>query len=311
MDQLVSEQRWQRSHARSAWSLAGAQSKTALVRDGDRWGEPWGNTASTHILKPSMRDLADQAVNEHLCLAAARHCGLTVADSQPLTVAGHTVIAVRRFDRIAAADGTVTRVHQEDLHQACGEPGVFIYRTHDRGHPLSRLARLFADNSADPDKDLRRFFDALVFNWLVCNSDGHSKNFSILFGPHEYRLAPFYDIWSLVPYEGDLSPSHTLAMPALDDRRILAAENPHAWATTASTIGLPNYDARQRAAQLADAVGPAFTRAADELPDDIRASPIVQALTDAMTQRSQHCVTALSPSRSRPAADHRRRRQGP
>ncbi len=298
VDELVREQRWQRSHARSAWSLAGAQSKTALVHDGDRWGEPWGNIPSTHILKPSMRDLADQAVNEHLCLAAARHCGLAVARSQALRVGDHSVIAVRRFDRTAAADGTVTRVHQEDFHQACGEPGAFIYRTENRGHPLGRLARLLADNSADPDADLRRFFDALVFNWLVCNSDAHSKNYSILLGPHEHRLAPLYDIWSLLPYEGDLSRSHTLAMPALADRRILAAENPQAWATTASTIGLPNFDGPRRAAQLSAAVGPAFTRAADELPDAMRASPIVGALTVAMNQRSRHCEIALSPSRA-------------
>ena len=294
IDKLVREQQWQRAGARSAWSLAGAQSKTALVRDGDRWGEPTGNTPSTHIVKPSMRDLEDQAVNEHLCLAAARHCGLAVVGSDALCVGEHSVIAVRRFDRYLGADGTVARAHQEDLHQACGQPGVSIYQTSDGGHPIGRLARLFSDHSADPDADLRRFFDALVFSFLVCNSDAHSRNYSILLGAYQHRLAPLYDIWSLLPYDAGIARSHTLAMSALADQRILAAENPQAWITTAKAIGLPNLDGAERAAQLAAAVGPAFTRAADELPRDLRAAPVVATLTAAMTQRSQHCEEALT-----------------
>ena len=34
------------------FSLAGAQPKTALVFDGQRWGVPYGPTPTTHILKP-------------------------------------------------------------------------------------------------------------------------------------------------------------------------------------------------------------------------------------------------------------------
>jgi serine/threonine-protein kinase HipA len=34
------------------FSLAGAQAKTALVRDGARWGLPEGSQATSHILKP-------------------------------------------------------------------------------------------------------------------------------------------------------------------------------------------------------------------------------------------------------------------
>ncbi|WP_419932222.1 HipA domain-containing protein [Candidatus Poriferisodalis sp.] len=294
VDQLVREKNWRREGTRSAWSLAGAQSKTALVRDGDRWGEPWGTNASTHILKPSMPGLQDQAINEHLCLAAARHCGLAAARSQPLRIGSHSVIAVTRDDRPTSPNGTVARAHQEDLHQACGEPDIGIYQSDFGGHPISRFARLFAEHSAEPDTDKRRFLDALVFNWLVCNLDGHAKNYGLQLAHTGHRLAPLYDIWSMQPYEPDLISSHTMAMSALPDRRILAADNPAAWRAAAAAIGIAPAEGPLRAAALAAALAGAFTRAADELPEDVRQAPIVHTLTTAMTQRSQHCLTALA-----------------
>lgn len=291
--ELVREQTWQRSGGRSAWSLAGAQSKTALVRDQRRWGEPWGTTPSTHILKPSMRDLHDQAVNEHLCLAAARYCGLNAVTTEPLRVGEHTAIAVRRYDR-PEVDGRVLRVHQEDLHQACGEPHVDIYQTDSGGHPVSRLARLIADHSAQPDTDRRRFLDALIFHWLACNTDAHSKNYSLLLTPGAIRLAPLYDIWSMHPYDPDYVQSYAMAMSVLPDRRILAAENAEAWAQTAAAMGIDPRHGPRRAAEITAALPGAFARAADELPSPIRAAPIVGVLTKAMTERAQRCTAALA-----------------
>lgn len=42
---------------RGQFSLAGAQSKTALQRRGDKWYIPWGREPTTHILKPSRADI--------------------------------------------------------------------------------------------------------------------------------------------------------------------------------------------------------------------------------------------------------------
>ena len=304
VDELVREQRWQRRGARSAWSLAGAQPKTALVRDGNRWGEAWGTTPSAYIVKPSMRDLDDQAINEHLCLSAARFCGLDAAHTEALRVGEHSVLAVRRFDRVPGPDGAVQRVHQEDFHQACGEPDADIYQSDTGGHSISRLARIIAEHSAEPDTDQRRFFDALVFNWLVCNTDAHSKNYSLVLAADGNRLAPLYDIWSMHPYDPDYVRAYEMAMSALPDRRILAAENAEAWTATAADVGLPPLHGPQRAAALAGAVPDAFTRAADEMPASLRSSPIVGTLTAAITERSRRCLAALTatPTR-RPSRD--------
>ena len=294
IDQLVRDQAWQRPAGRSAWSLAGAQSKTTLVSGGDRWGEPWGGTPSTHILKPSMHDMAGQALNEHLCLAAARHCGLAAARSDPMRVGDHLVVAVHRYDRVTGAEGTVQRVHQEDLHQACGEPAVNIYQIDGEGHSVTRLARLIADHSADPRADRQRFFDALAFNWLICNVDGHTKNYSLLLAPGGARLAPLYDLWSRQPYDRDYIGSYTMAMSALPDATIGAAHNPEAWQTTARAVGLAAGDGPERAAHLAALLPDAFTAAADQLPAHLRAEPIVASLTADMTARAASCANDLT-----------------
>lgn len=302
IDQLVRDQAWQRPEGRSAWSLAGAQSKTTLVSGGDKWGEPWGGTPSTHILKPSMRDMPGQALNEHLCLAAARHCGLAAARSDPLRVGNHLVVAVHRYDRVTGADGGVYRVHQEDLHQACGEPAVNIYQIDGEGHSVTRLARLIADHSADPRADRQRFFDALAFNWLICNVDGHAKNYSLLLTPGGARLAPLYDLWSRQPYDREYIDSYTMAMSALPDATIRAAHNPEAWQTTARAVGLAPHDGPERAARLAALLPEAFTAAADQLPAHLRAEPIVATLTADMAHRATTCANDLT--RQHPPRSH-------
>ncbi len=287
---------WVRPTGHSAFSLGGAQAKTALHRQGERWGEAAGSVPTTHILKPSMRDLEDQSVNEHLCLTAARYCGLPAVRTEVEVIAGHPVLVVRRFDRLDA-EGSIRRIHQEDLHQACGEPDVPLYQN-DRGegHSLRRLARLIADHSADRDADLRTFFDAQVFNWVLCNTDGHSKNFSLLLAGGRVRLAPLYDIWSMMPYDPYHYRSYSLAMSALPDRRILAAENKQAWEATAKAIGLPESEGVNRAAAIAEAAPAAIQKAVDDLSPELRALPVVQSLQTMTTLRRDQCLTGLAAS---------------
>lgn len=287
---------WVRPTGHSAFSLGGAQAKTALHRQGGRWGEAMGRVPTTHILKPSMRDLEDQSVNEHLCLSAARHCGLPAVRTELEVVAGHPVLVVRRFDRLAL-DGGIRRIHQEDLHQACGEPGVPIYQNErGEGHSIQRLARLIADHSADRDTDLRAFFDAQAFSWVMCNTDGHSKNYSLLLAGRSVRLAPLYDIWSMMPHDPHHYRSYSLAMSALADRRILTAESRPAWEAMAKAIGLPESEAVDRAAAIAEAAPEAMQQAAGELPPELRALPVVQSLVSMTALRRDQCLTGLATS---------------
>ena len=86
------------------FSLAGAQPKTALYYDGERWGVPSGRIPTTHILKPPAPGLDGHAENEHLCLSLARALGLPAALSTVQTFGDVTAFVVERYDRVKMDD---------------------------------------------------------------------------------------------------------------------------------------------------------------------------------------------------------------
>ena len=58
--------------------------------------------------------------------------------------------------------------------------------------------------SRDPVRDRQTFMKANVFNWVIGGTDAHAKNYSMLLGPQgEARLAPLYDLSSILPHLGE------------------------------------------------------------------------------------------------------------
>ena len=182
------------------FSLAGAQAKTALLQRDGRWGVPSGATPTTHILKPAVAGLDDHDLNEHLCLDAARRAGLIAARTRIERFGEETAVVVTRYDRIATG-GAIRRVHQEDLCQALGIPPTRKYQNEGGPGPVQivRLLRGAMRPTAAEDA-VRRFADALAWNWLIAGTDAHAKNYSLLLAGPEARLAPLYDIASALPY---------------------------------------------------------------------------------------------------------------
>ena len=118
-------------------SLAGVQEKLLLTRMPDgAWGLPVDGTPSTHILKPEIAAYPYTVENEAFCMRTAKHLGLGVAQVDTAEIAGRKVLIVERFDREVGADGTTTRIHQEDLCQAVGVVPDEKYE--DDGAPHSR-----------------------------------------------------------------------------------------------------------------------------------------------------------------------------
>lgn len=95
---------WRAPGDTGQFSLAGAQPKTALLFDGQRWGVPSGREPTTHILKPPTGEFDGHAENEHLCLALARALGLPAARSEIRQFEDVTAIVVERYDRVRIAD---------------------------------------------------------------------------------------------------------------------------------------------------------------------------------------------------------------
>ncbi len=62
---------WSQGPDDSAFSLGGAQAKTALRFENGRWSLPFGKSPTTHILKPGASILPDSDLIEHLCQRTA------------------------------------------------------------------------------------------------------------------------------------------------------------------------------------------------------------------------------------------------
>ncbi len=176
-------------------SLAGVQEKLLLTRMPDgSWGRPVEGTPSTHILKPEIEPFQNTVENEAFCMTLAKRLGLPVAAVETITVDGHPVLVVERYDRIVDPDGTVHRIHQEDFCQALGLPPDRKYEQ-DAGPSLARIARTLQDvaEPSAPETLLR----ALTLNVALGNCDAHGKNFSLLHTQTGVlRLAPLYDLLS-------------------------------------------------------------------------------------------------------------------
>ena len=191
---------WRIAQDSGQFSLAGAQPKTALFSERRRWGVPSGRVPTTHILKPPTGEWDGHAENEHFSLRLARAAGLIVPNSTVQHFGDEVAIVVERYDRIRQG-GRWSRIHQEDMCQALGLHPARKYES-DGGPHAARIAELLRAQSSNPQEDVSSFVDSIIFNWLIAGTDAHAKNFGLLVGSNgAVRLAPFYDLASILPYQ--------------------------------------------------------------------------------------------------------------
>jgi serine/threonine-protein kinase HipA len=186
--------------SQGGFSLAGAQSKTALRKVGKKWYLPTGLEPTTHILKPMLKTHPDDyAYNEHYCHSLAARVGIKVAQSQVELIGEHTVFVSVRYDRFALPDGKYIRLHQEDICQALGIHPAEKYES-DGGPGIAAIMQLLL-SAKDGRIARERFIDAILFNYLTMGTDAHAKNYSLIYGRDgDFTLAPLYDLSSYLPY---------------------------------------------------------------------------------------------------------------
>ena len=272
------------------FSLAGAQAKTALLLEHGRWGVPTGSIPTTHILKPGVEGLADQDLDEHLCLDAARRVGLIVSRTRIERFAGVSAIVVDRYDRLAVGE-RLLRVHQEDLCQALGLPPDRKYQR-DGGPSPARIARLLRDvmPPSVAEEAVRRFGDALAWNWLIGGTDGHAKNYSLLLSAGQVRLAPLYDVASALPYGVD---EHKLRLAMKVGRSYAVYPRHDYWPAAAKDLGLDAEALHARVHELAEAAPDAFSAAAGAPEVEALASELPSRLVDLIAGRARRCLELL------------------
>jgi serine/threonine-protein kinase HipA len=272
------------------FSLAGAQAKTALLRENGRWGVPSGAAATSHILKPAVAGLDDHDLNEHLCLDAAGRAGLVVARTRVAQFGEESAIVVDRYDR-RPADGRLIRIHQEDMCQALGVNPARKYQ--NEGGPGPReVAHLFREVMPPrvADDAVWRFFDALAWNWLVAGTDAHAKNYSLLLAGSEVRLAPLYDVASALPY-GVHERKLRFAMKIGGDYRVYAHHD--TWQAAAQDLGVDADHALDRVLRLTERVSTAFAEAAATPEVAALKRSLPARLVDLVSERAQRCRALL------------------
>jgi serine/threonine-protein kinase HipA len=289
----IDEAAWLPTQGRARWSLGGSHAKVALVLSDGRWGRPSGAIPTNRILKPATAELPDHDINEHLCLNAARLSGLPAAPTSIGLFGQERAMIVTRFDRRAREDGTVERIHQEDLCQALAVRPENKYES-DGGPSAARIAELLRQEiGGSQGRDaVWSFFDALVFNWLIAAPDAHAKNYSVLHLSRAVRLAPLYDIGSALPYPGFYGPKVALAM-RIGRHYHVGAIAARTWAREAVTLGLDGDGAVERARSLAKRIPDAFADSQKTLRASVGTVEFAERLVSAVVENVRTCSARL------------------
>lgn len=244
-------------------SLAGAQPKLPVVIGDGRVALPLNAaTPTTHILKPEPARYPGLVDNEAFCMRLARAAMLPAAHVEKAeTVSGLPYLVVERYDRDLTSD-PIRRLHQEDVCQALGIAADRKYQG-EGGPGVRETVELLRRATGVPAQELPRFWEALVFNWLIGNCDAHGKNFSLLYDGGAPTLAPLYDLVSTAVYE-DLTTR--LAM-RIDGATQIEQVGMDAWVRLAADVGVSERFARRTTMAVVERVQAAQPDVVDELTE--------------------------------------------
>ena len=286
-------------------SLTGASGKIgAYLGPGGKWYLPVGSAPSTHILKQSHIRYDHIVQNEQLTQKTAAHLGLSVPDSRIIGSSDDPdggqsdpneviLFAARRYDR--TMDGSVKqisgmpcplRLHQEDFGQAMGIAAADKYER-EGGQYMRRMFDILRRWSASPIEDQMKLWDTIVFHWLIGNTDGHIKNFSLIYDRKlsSVRLAPAYDMLSTVVYD-----SHSSNMAfAIGGETNWYRINRHSFEIAADDAGLNRGIFMKRFDDLQERFPMALDSAAGELAEDGHgdAAGLADRIRAASTRRAE------------------------
>ena len=169
-------------------SSGGARPKVLVDIDGEAWIVKFHTSQGDKT--------AGQMEYEYaLC---ARECGINVPEVRLLPsdeCPGY--FAIKRFDRICAANDSLTKVHMVSaaglLETSHRIPNLDYTQ-------LMRLTQIVVNDASQ----LQELYRRMCFNVFAHNRDDHSKNFAFLHGEAgEWRLSPAYDLTYSNSIEGE------------------------------------------------------------------------------------------------------------
>ena len=178
-------------------SLAGAQEKTAVCLIDGKIAIPDEDVPTTHIIKTALPKYIQSIQNEYICMKAAKEIGLQVPNVEIRNIDGLEFLLIERFDR-DVKKGKIKRILQEDFAQSIG------VQSRDKYDVTFRDCLQVLNQTSVPAKSKMEFLKRVIFNYLIGNTDAHSKNFSISFSDENYiTLTPAYDLLCSSVYDCD------------------------------------------------------------------------------------------------------------
>jgi serine/threonine-protein kinase HipA len=278
---------WRLPRDTGQFSLAGAQPKTALLFLNGRWGLPSGRVPTTHILKPPTGEFDGHAENEHFCLELARALGMAVPNSAIMYFEDEIAIVVERYDRIATG-ARLLRVHQEDTCQALALPPTRKYQS-EGGPGVAAIFDLLQTTSSNSEEDTRSFLDSVAYNWIIAGTDAHAKNYAVLLAAGgQVRLAPLYDLASVLPYS-DFDPHRIeLAMKLGGEYRLLSI-GLRQWQKLAKEVLLDPDEVIHRVVAIADAIPDRVAEVSRKLKKEGLTHAILPRLEKQLIARASQC----------------------
>lgn len=245
-------------------SGAGAQDKLIVALKNGDLAIPIGNTPSTHIIKPEIKDLEGSVHNELFCMKLAKAMGLPVPECSIYYLKDKPNYLVRRFDRPLTEEGKIKRLHQEDFCQALHISPKDKYES-DGGPTLQNCFELLekhiaAGRMAGVNKIT--LLKGVIFNFLIGNGDAHSKNFSLLYKEQAVELAPFYDLMCTLYYHNAYKATMAMKLGGKYKFRDVAMRH---FDKLAESIGFKPAFVRKEVLDMASKLPEKATKVAEEL----------------------------------------------
>ena len=127
---------------------------------------------------------------EHAMLLLAAECGMRVAISRVVPVAGRDVLLVKRFDRQKTEAGyfrarmvsALTLLHADEMPNSRGRWSYL------------ELVEALRRASATAQSDSEELFRRACFNALISNTDDHPRNHAVVAMDRKWGLSPAYDL---------------------------------------------------------------------------------------------------------------------
>ena len=172
--------------------IPGVQKKLSLSLDENNHGSKRltivGYLGGEYILKPPTPNYPYMPEIEDLTMHLASIAGITVALHGLIPMQnGELAYITKRFDRI-----NQRKIAAEDLCQLSGKLTENKYKGSSEA-----ASKIIAQYSSIPGEEVLKFFELLLFCFLVGNSDMHLKNFSLITeDPSRITLSPVYDLLS-------------------------------------------------------------------------------------------------------------------